>query len=73
MSADDVLTPDAIEFLTLLQRELGSGRDEVLAARVARAQRLRDGELPDFLEETRSVREGDWRVRPAPARPIARW
>jgi len=67
MSADDVLTPEAVEFLHLLQRELGDGRDEVLAARAARAQRLRDGELPDFLEETRSVREGDWRVPPAPA------
>jgi malate synthase len=67
MSADDVLTPDAVEFLHLLQRELGGGRDELLTARVARAQRLRDGELPDFLEETRSVREGDWRVPPAPA------
>jgi malate synthase len=67
MTADDVLVPDAVEFLYLLQRELGSGREEALAARAARAQRLRDGELPDFLEETRSVREGDWSVQPAPA------
>jgi len=67
MKTDDVLTPEAIEFLQLLQRELGGGRDEILAARAARARRLRDGELPDFLEETRSVREGDWRVPPAPA------
>jgi malate synthase len=66
-AADDVLTPAAVEFLHLLQRELGSGREEILAARAARAQRLRDGELPAFLEETRSVREGDWRVPPAPA------
>ncbi|HEY8705987.1 MAG TPA: malate synthase A [Gaiellaceae bacterium] len=67
MIVDDVLTPEAVEFLHLLQRELGAGRGEVLAARAARAQRLRDGELPDFLEETRNVREGDWRVPPAPA------
>src|ERR1700731_3375201 len=66
MSADDVLTPEAVEFLQLLQRELGAGRDEVLAARAARAQRLRDGELPDFLEETAAVRQGDWRVPTAP-------
>ncbi len=65
--SDDVLTPEAVEFLHLLQRELGSGREEILAAREARAQRLRGGELPDFLEETRSVREGDWRVPGAPA------
>ena len=67
MKTDDVLTPEAIEFLQLLQRELGGGRDEILAARAARARRLRDGELPDFLEETRSVRESDWRVPPTPA------
>jgi malate synthase len=67
MKTDDVLTSEAIEFLTLLQREFGGEREELLAARKARAQRLREGELPDFLDETRSVREGDWRVPPAPA------
>jgi malate synthase len=67
MSTDDVLTPEATEFLTLLQREFGGEREELLAARHARAKRLRDGELPDFLAETSPVREGDWRVPPAPA------
>ena len=67
MSTDDVLTPDAIEFLHLLHREAGSAREEILDARAARAKRLRDGELPDFLGETSSVREGDWRVPAAPA------
>ncbi len=65
-AAADVLTPAAVEFLHLLQRELGSGREEILAARAARAQRLREGELPDFLEETKSVRAADWLVPPAP-------
>jgi malate synthase len=67
VDTEDVLTPEAAEFLTLLQREFGPQREELLAARQARAARLRDGELPDFLEETRSVREGDWRVPPAPS------
>ena len=52
----DVLTPEAREFLTLLQREFGGQRDELLAARRERAQRLRDGELPGFLPETESIR-----------------
>src|SRR3989442_857220 len=64
---DDVLTPEAVEFLHLLQRELGGEREELLAERHRRAERLRAGELPDFLAETRGVREGDWRVPPAPA------
>ncbi|MGH3071100.1 MAG: malate synthase A [Gaiellaceae bacterium] len=64
---DQVLTEDARAFLTKLQREFGARRDELLAARHYRAQRLRDGELPDFLPDTRHVREGDWRVQPVPA------
>jgi malate synthase len=64
---DQVLTADAVDFLTRLQREFGARREQLLAARQERAQRLRDGELPDFLPETANVREGDWRVAPVPA------
>jgi malate synthase len=67
MSAENVLTPDAVEFLTVLAREFGAEREELLAARAQRAQRLRDGELPDFLAQTANVRAGDWRVPAAPA------
>jgi malate synthase len=63
---EQVLTDEARAFLTLLQREFGPRREELLAARQERAQRLRDGELPDFLPETAHVREGDWRVEPVP-------
>ena len=66
MKTDDVLTPEAIEFLTLLHRAFEDERRALLAARDARAQRLRDGELPDFLEATQAIREGDWRVPAAP-------
>jgi malate synthase len=66
MSADDVLTPDAVEFLSVLAREFGGEREELLAAREVRARRLRGGELPGFLEATADVRGGDWRVPAAP-------
>ena len=65
-SPESVLTPDAVDFLTRLQRQFGARREELLAARHERAERLRDGELPDFLPETQDVREGDWRVAPVP-------
>ncbi len=64
---NDVLTPEALAFVERLQRELGGERRELLAARAERQARLDAGERPDFLAETRDVREGDWRVRPAPA------
>jgi malate synthase len=67
VSEDDVLDGEAVEFLHLLAREFEGERRELLAARAARARRLRDGELPGFLDATRGVREGDWRVAPAPA------
>ena len=61
-----VLTEEAREFVAALQRELGPEREELLARRHERAERLRAGELPDFLSETAAVRAGDWRVPPAP-------
>ena len=62
-----VLTREAVEFLTELERRFGPRRRELLAARHARAERLLEGELPDFLPETRDVREGEWRVAPVPS------
>jgi len=66
-ASGDVLTAEAVELLALLAREFGGEREELLAARAARQRRLREGELPDFLESTRAVREGAWRVPSAPA------
>src|SRR5436190_1173167 len=63
----EILTQEALQFLALLQREFDGRRRELLAARAERWQRLRGGELPDFLAETREIRNGDWRVPDAPA------
>ncbi len=69
LAPDDagVLTPEALELVAALEREFGARREELLRARAERQLRLSAGELPGFLEATRSVREGDWRVAPAPA------
>src|SRR5574338_608358 len=40
---------------------------ELLAARTARQRRILDGERPDFLADTRDIRERDWTVAPIPA------
>ena len=66
MDTSDVLTPDAVEFLTDLQREFGGRREELLARRAERVRSLQAGALPDFLAETAGVREGDWRIAPFP-------
>ena len=66
LETTDVLTEEALAFVERLHRELRGERLEVLAARAERQARLDAGERPDFLEETKEVREADWRVRPAP-------
>src|SRR6187399_328039 len=64
---EEILSGDALASLADLQRTFGGRREELLAARTVRQARLLAGELPDFLEETRSVREDDsWRVAEAP-------
>ena len=50
-------------------RRFDATRRELLAARAERQARIDAGELPDFLPETRDVRDGDWRVAPVPRRP----
>jgi malate synthase len=62
----DVLTAEAVAFLTELQRGFGARRVELLARRVERAGRLAAGQLPDFQAETVGVREGDWQIAPFP-------
>ena len=62
-----VLTPAALEFIVDLQRCFNARRLELLAARAARQKRLDAGEKPDFLPETKSIRESEWTVAPMPA------
>jgi malate synthase len=64
--AVEILTPEALDFVALLHHEFDRRRRELLEARAQRWQRLRAGELPDFLPETREIRDGDWRVPDAP-------
>jgi malate synthase len=70
---DEVLTTDALAFVEELQRRFGPAREELLRARAERRQRLAEGGALDFLEETRTVRDSDWQVAPAPSDLQQRW
>jgi malate synthase len=61
---DEILTPEALGFVARLHREFNATREQLLQARNARQKRFDAGELPDFLPETRNIREGDWKVAP---------
>src|SRR6185437_8344365 len=64
---EQILNPDAIQFLTSLAREFEPRRQALLAKRVERQKELDAGTMPDFLSATKSIREGDWRVASIPA------
>jgi malate synthase len=63
----EILTPEAVAFAAKLQRAFGGRRAELLARRQQRQAELDAGKLPDFLAETRAVRDGDWTCAPVPA------
>lgn len=63
---DIILSDSAIAFVEKLEKKFGSTRAKLLQARTQRQIRIDQGEKPDFLAETRGVRESDWKVAPCP-------
>lgn len=61
-----ILTPDAVEFLTELVTRFTAQRNKLLAARAQVQAEIDSGTLPDFISETASIREGDWKIRGIP-------
>ncbi len=64
--ADHVLTAEALAFIAELQARFGLRRQSAVVARQRRQERIDRGELPDFLPETRDIRQGIWQAAPVP-------
>jgi malate synthase len=65
-SQSDVLTPAALQFLAGLHQRFEPQRQVRLKARRERQAFFDGGGLPDFREDTRAIRAGDWKVAPLP-------
>jgi len=63
---NEVLTKDSVTFLAALHRKLEATRTTLLQARETRQEACNAGKLPDFLPETKSIREGNWKCAPIP-------
>lgn len=60
---DEILTPEAIAFLTELHHRFASRRHDRLADRMRRRFEIGNGHDPRFRDDTRHIREDDsWRV-----------
>ncbi|MBI3042328.1 MAG: malate synthase A [Betaproteobacteria bacterium] len=65
-AAAEILTPQALMFVAKLARKFEPRRRELMAARGRRQAEFDAGRLPDFLPETRAVREAAWTIGPVP-------
>src|SRR5437763_13727506 len=64
---DEILTQPALALLAELHRAFDGRRRELLGRRAEREAELAAGGTLDFLDETKDVREAQWRVAdPAP-------
>lgn len=62
-----VLTEEALEFLIALHRKFNPQRLSLLKQREEVQKNLNEGKEPDFLSETKEIREnGDWKVAEIP-------
>ena len=62
----EILSPPALAFLAELHRTFDRPRRQLIAARAERQKRFDAGELPDFLAETKQIRDSEWQVAPVP-------
>jgi malate synthase len=61
-----ILTHEALALVAKLHRTFEARRQELLARRAARQKEFDAGKLPDFLPDTKSIRESEWKIAPQP-------
>ena len=62
----EILTPEALAFITSLHRWFNPIRKQLLANRLIVQEEINQGKFPTFLKETEHIRNADWQVEPVP-------
>lgn len=65
--AQKLLTTEALQFVGKLHRAFNSIREDLLRRRESRQNDINKGIFPDFLDETKSIREDPTWKGPSPA------
>lgn len=63
----EILTPQAIDFVSRLHREFNARRLTLLDRRKHRQTAIDNGQMPDFLKETADVRKDNWKIGSLPS------
>ncbi len=61
-----ILTEDALDFISKLELTFRSKRKELLKRREEIQKQIDGGKMPDFLPETKNIRDGDWKCASIP-------
>ncbi|RBP57156.1 malate synthase [Brenneria salicis ATCC 15712 = DSM 30166] len=61
-----ILTDETVDFLTELVGHFTAARNQLLAERQVRQCKIDNGQLPNFISETASLRDDEWRIRGIP-------
>ena len=62
----EILTPEALAFVEKLQKAFNGRRLSLLEAREERQKAIDAGQFPDFLPETKEIRDSEWTVASIP-------
>ncbi|MHB8566106.1 MAG: malate synthase A [Nitrososphaerales archaeon] len=66
-SYSEILSPEALQFVSSIERKFGQRRIELLAERSRKQSRYDSGlEKPNFLRQSEEIKNPVWRVSPAP-------
>ncbi len=61
-----ILTTESVDFIESLYKTFQKKRNELLEKRKLRQKEIDSGVFPDFLEETKEIRESEWKVAQIP-------
>lgn len=63
----EILSGEALDFVLELVEKFGERREQLLVRRQEVQKKIDGGWLPDFIPETKTIRESEWQVAPIPA------
>ncbi len=63
---NDILTKDALNFISKLHNNFNGRRIDLLKDRINIQSDINNGKMPDFLPDTKSIRDSDWKVSAIP-------
>jgi malate synthase len=63
---DEIISNEALEFIREIHEKFNSERLKLINERIKRQKAIDDGEKLDFLDETKKIRDSNWKIKNIP-------